>query len=237
MNANVSDYLRRDFLGHVDMLELLEMGSSSVIYGGEDGVILYNDMMFSLACAPGAERDCLRRLLAALPETGGCYVVLHDPELKTLLLRERGFSTFMDCYQCLYERAEPVSYSLPAGASIRPLDQGHAGFVHAHYQTVDDEGYIRERIEAGMFGVFFGETPAGFIGTHDERSIGLLKILPDYRRRGLAFALEAHMINHFLRIGRRAFGQVSVDNAPSLALQKKLGMTISKSVITWVERP
>jgi tRNA (guanine37-N1)-methyltransferase len=64
----------------------------------------------------------------------------------------------------------------------------------------------------------------------------MLEVLPNYRKRGLAFALEAHMINHLLVLGRRAFCQVSVDNAASIALQKKLGMSVSDSVISWIER-
>lgn len=218
------------------MLELLEIPESTILYEGGDGVLLYNDMMFSVAFVPGAEDAFLQRLLSHLPEDGGCYVVLHSPELKAPLMMERGFGSFMDCYQCLYERTDPVSYVLPKGAVIRQLDMRHLDFVHTHYHTVDDIGYIRERIEAGMFGVFYGEILVGFIGTHDERSIGMLEILPDYRKRGLAFALEAHMINHLMQHDRRAFCQVSVDNTPSIALQKKLGMTISESVISWMER-
>lgn len=236
MNTIVTDYLKQDILRHVDMLELLEMPSTVVLSGGRDGVLLYNDTMYSLSFVPGAENVFLQCLLSHLPEQGGCYLVLHNPELKAPLIREHGFQVFMDCFQCLYEHAEPVSYVLPEGVSIKRLDMRHVDVVHANYHTVDDEGYIRERIGAGMFGAFYGETLAGFIGTHDERSIGMLEILPDYRRRGLAFALEAHMINHLLRVGRRPFSQVSVDNAPSLALQRKLGMTISKSVVSWMER-
>lgn len=218
------------------MFELLEMPGSCILYEADDGVLLYNDMMFSVAFVPGAEKIFLQRLLSHLPESGGCYVVLHGPELKEPLTLDHGFSTFMDCYQCLYEHTEPVSYALPEGVSILPLDLHHLDFVHAHYHTVDDIGYVRERIEAGMFGAFYGETLAGFIGTHDERSIGLLEVLPGYRKRGLASALEAHMINHLLLLGRRPFCQVSVKNAPSIALQKKLGMSVSSSTISWMER-
>ena len=80
--------------------------------------------------------------------------------------------------------------------------------MHEHYHTVDDVDYIRERVEEGMFGAFVGGDFAGFIGAHDERSIGLLYVLPDYRRLGLAFALEAVMTNHLLSIGRLPFCQV-----------------------------
>ena len=99
---------------------------------------------------------------------------------------------------------------------------------------VDDIGYIRDRIEAGMFGVFLKGEIAGFAGTHEERSMGLLEILPEYRRLGLAYALEAHLINHLLSQGRVPFCQVAIVNVASIRLQQKLGLTISDQVVYWL---
>ena len=52
--------------------------------------------------------------------------------------------------------------------------------------------------------------------------MGLLEILPEYRRLGLAYALEAHLINHLLSLGRVPFCQVALYNEASIRLQKKL---------------
>ena len=160
--------------------------------------------------------------------------VLHNSELREVLERDYGFSTFMEFYNAVYDSAEPLAYSLPEGAAIRRLDQSHLDFVHAHYHTVDDPDYLRERIEDCMFGIFMQGSLAGFAGTHDERSMGLMEILPEYRRLGFAFALEAHLINHLLSIGRVPFGQISIHNEPSLRLQQKAGLTISPRVNCWM---
>lgn len=39
-----------------------------------------------------------------------------------------------------------------------------------------------------------------------------------------------------LERGQYAFGQVLIDNAPSLALQKKVGMTLSEQPLYWLFR-
>jgi tRNA (guanine37-N1)-methyltransferase len=87
-----------------------------------------------------------------------------------------------------------------------------------------------------MFGVFIGGEIVGFVGTHDEHSMGLLEILPEYRRLGLGYALEAHLINHLLSRGRVPFCQVAVYNEASILLQEKMGLEISTSVIYWLAR-
>ena len=123
---------------------------------------------------------------------------------------------------------------LPEGCEIRLLDAGYLDFVHAHYHMVDDVTYLSERLEAGMFGVFVRGEIAGFVGTHEEQTMGLLEILPEYRRLGLAYALEAHLLNHLLSIGQTPFCQVAIHNEPSLRLQRKLGLTISDTVVYWL---
>ena len=40
-----------------------------------------------------------------------------------------------------------------------------------------------------------------------------------------------------LERGQYAFGQVLVDNGPSLALQKKAGLTVSEDTLYWLFRP
>ena len=69
-----------------------------------------------------------------------------------------------------------------------------------------------------------------------NRNIDILEVLPEYRRLGLAFALEAHLINCLLEQRRIPFKQVSVDNEPSLALQRKLGMELSDATVHWLIR-
>ncbi|HWQ05657.1 MAG TPA: GNAT family N-acetyltransferase [Feifaniaceae bacterium] len=229
-------YLLRDRLKNIDMLELLLLPSIQVHYAGDDGVLLEHDGLFLLSAEDSPGEKFLPMLLGILPEDKPSLVVLHSVELNDILKREHGYQTIMDCRHCVYDLGTLIPFSLPEKTEIRRLDGSHVGFVHENYHTVDDIGYIRERIEEGMFGAFVRGQCAGFIGTHDELSIGLLYVLPAYRKLGLAYALEAVMVNHLLSIGRLPFCQVELQNAPSLALQKKLGFTLSDKVLYWLER-
>lgn len=221
---------------NIDMLEVLQMPKAEVLAANDHGVLVSHGDLFLLTHEPGFAAEFLPRMTQNAPYNPEQLIVLHSDELRETLEREYGFQTVMECRHAVYPSTERIPYSLPEGAEIRKLDERYVDFVHAHYHMVDDVDYIRERINEDMFGVFFGDEIVGFAGTHDERSMGMLEILPEYRRLGLAAALEAHLINHLLTLGRKAFCQVAVYNEASIKLQQKMGLAISERVIYWLAR-
>lgn len=236
MKSSVVAYLLRDPNKSIDMLEILPLPTARVLAASDSGVLIEHSGIYLLSCDAGTDADYLPLLVDALEDDPERMIVLHSPALKDELVATYGFQAFLDVRHGVYRKQESVTYSLPEGAQIRRLDESHLSFVLQHYHMMDDETYLRERIDAGMYGAFVGGELAGFIGTHDEGSIGLLEVLPEYRRLGLAFALEAHLINCLLEKGRIPFTQVSVDNEPSLALQRKLGMELSDAMVHWLIR-
>ncbi len=224
----------RDRMANIDMIEISLLPESEVLRHDGDGLLLCRDGLYLLACEPGRAASFLPLMTRDLPDERERLIVLRGEELIAPLVDDCGFQVVMDCLHAVYPSKKVLTYSLPEGAEIRPLDDSHAEFVHANYHMVDDIDYIRERIEAGMYGAFVEGQIAGFVGTHEERPMGLLEVLPEYRRLGLAYALEAHLINQLLAQGRTPFCQVAVVNGPSIALQRKLGMELSTAVIHWL---
>lgn len=236
MKQQAIDYLMRDRMANIDILEVLQLPRAEVLSVNDHGVLVSHGDLFLLAHEPGYTAEFLPLMKAGLTQNPEQLVVLRSRELKDVLEAGYGFQTVMECYHAVYPSTERIPYTLPDGAEIRKLDARYVDFVHAHYHMVDDINYIRERIEEDMFGVFFGEEIVGFAGTHEERSMGMLEILPDCRRLGLATALEAHLINYLISLDRVAFCQVAVYNDASIKLQQKMGLEISDRVIYWLAR-
>ncbi|MBU3180617.1 hypothetical protein [Clostridium psychrophilum] len=46
--------------------------------------------------------------------------------------------------------------------------------------------------------------------------------------------LESYMVNQMLEKGRIPFGQIEINNEKSLALQIKLGFSVSKDRLYWM---
>ena len=137
------------------------------------------------------------------------------------------------CQAAWMEDCPPAS--LPFGGELRLLDRSWAAWVYEHYShAFGGVDYIEGAIDRGMLGAFVDGQPAGFAGFHIEGAIGMLEVLPAYRRQGIGEALLRGVVSLALSRGQYAYGQVFTDNAPSLALQRKVGMAVSKDILFWL---
>lgn len=119
--------------------------------------------------------------------------------------------------------------------TILPFSISDLPYLKSHYYRMgDDEHYFLSAIERGMLKAINekGEI-IGFIGEHPEHALGMLYIDENYRRQGIAKALEMTMINKFIDEGKVPFDHVVVDNDKSLHLQNSLGMVPSLGNIYW----
>lgn len=234
MNAYDIAYqtLSVDPVNNADMLAVLTEGNAQVIHASSAGVILWFDgILFFSATSPAS---AMKLLPLAKPSAQTSSAVVHDRSLSEFFCNAYGYRVLMHCYNQRYQQPQPPTYHLPQGAAIRQLTKDDLPAVLAHYHAINDPVYLAQRLDAGMYGISVNDALAGFIGTHGERSIGMLEVFQPYRRMGLAYALEAYLIAHLMEQGRMAFAQVVVDNIPSLHLQKKLGLTMGTQSISWL---
>ena len=225
-----ADYLARQGLRCVDMLELLRRDSGSVRYAGRDGLLLWDKESGAWFLSARSEAD-LNRALALIPQEARLATCHEDWYLdaveRHLGLKGRAF------FQSVWTKEESPELP-PFQGELRRLGPEWAERVaEAYCQTFGDVDYILGAIDRGVLGLFDGENLAGFIGVHDEGSLGMLEVLPPYRRRGYGLVLQLAIIRAALAEGRYAYGQVAEHNAASLALQQKAGMTVCPEKIYW----
>ncbi|MEG1548300.1 MAG: GNAT family N-acetyltransferase [Clostridia bacterium] len=228
---DIYEYLTQNTLLHIDMIDALKRGIGHIRYAAEDGVLLYNRVSSSylISCKT---RERAGIIAKSLPSTG--MVTLHQEEYVDLFL-DLGFMPELErCYQAAYLCDMPMEGA--EGFDIRLLTMEHLPFIIEHYNSIDDKAYIEQCLKQGMFGAFDGGALMGFIGMHLEGSMGLLHILPQYRKRGVGGALEAYLVNYLLGCGRIPYGQVIYTNQASLNLQRRLGFSISKERLVWISK-
>ena len=142
-----------------------------------------------------------------------------------------GFSEKLECYQFAYYREKPV---IDTKLSVRTADEHDLPMLIEHYQRISPEE-LSEVVRRGaiLLGYDQGHL-VGFIGEHLEGSMGILYVLPDYRRRGFGTALQTCFIARTMEKGFVPFGQVEKDNQKSLRLQEKIGMTRFDDLSVWM---
>ena len=225
-------YLERDRPRYADLLEVLRRGSADLLYTVERGLLLHDSI--SGAHLLTAETDHGAQMLLERIPADADLCLAHQDFYLPALRKKLGLTEGMVCHQAIWPEREPPS-PLPHAGELRPLERSAAGEVALLYAApFADERYVAEAIDRGMLGIFAEGELAGFIGTHDEGSMGMLHVRPQYRLQGLAEALERAMIARLLARGEIPFAHVTVGNAPSLALQHKLGMALGSDLIHWV---
>lgn len=231
MKDRAYDYLNRDRLHYIDMLETIDRNNAELIYAEQDGVLLLNIPSGTYMISTENE-EVLEKMCGLITEPK--LITLHQAKFAQFLQAKYGFKHKMECLQCAYLSRERLEEKASDGIEMRELTQAELQFVCKNYDHPSDESYIAERIEAGMLGAFCGKECAGFIGTHSEGTMGMLQVLPYFRRRGIAYTLEAALINRLLKRGFIPHAQIVTTNKASVLLQEKIGMSFSDKSVTWL---
>lgn len=170
-------------------------------------------------------------------------IAIHQREMVPFMEKYFHLKTDMECLQGAYTRREklPVRglYGPDGrgenGFSIRTLTEEFIPFVAEHYSEIGSPEYVTERILHGaVYGAFYEEKIVGFIADHEEGSIGMLYVLPEYRKRHVAMALETYCMNLAVEHGEIPYGQVVLGNEASIHLQEKMGICFAKGTVVWM---
>ncbi len=135
-----------------------------------------------------------------------------------------------------------VQMSLPADAvlppsdpDVRPLDPGMARYSHERYtmRHILGPDYIEERIRNGpSAGLVVDGTLVGFSMTHDEGTMGVLEVLPEWRRKGVAERVSWALCRWVREAGMIPTVHIKRGNAASMALAAKMGF-VRTGDCTW----
>jgi len=223
-------YLNHDPLLHTGMIEALRRNQAELLYAEKDGVLLKEKRSGAYMLSV-SDADAGSRLIDTVEDAE--LFLAHQKFCLPFLKNRIKHKNIFDCLQAVYTSKNSLPLSNRFDISV--LSEEYVNEVLTHYRTMENAEYIRGRIEnREMFGAFSSGVLVGFIGLHDEGSIGLLEVLPEYRRLGVGSLLESYMINNQLHKGWTPFCQVLENNKASLSLQLKLGLNLSKEHLYWL---
>lgn len=157
-----------------------------------------------------------------------------DPEAAESMLHDAFFDDDTLCYQFVYTGS---SIDIPKikGFELIQLTEDFVPFLTENYHHPSaTERHMTERIRSGMLGAFCDGKIAGFIGTHEEGAIGMLEVMPEFRRMGVAKLLESAMIDKLLKCGRIPYTHVKTGNLASIRLQQSIGLQKAPATVRWL---
>ena len=243
------DFLMKQKLLYIDMIELINRGRAILLARDEDKILL-RDKDTGIVYYTGDSVEFLKELPESVRQSI-FKIVIHQREMTLEVCELFGLEDTLVCYQSAYTQREKMSVSglyradgkpTQDGLVIRPLTLEQHDAVKCTYELLEDAGeddeygaeYVHERIEKGcMFGAFIQDAFAGYIGIHDDGSMGMLHVFDASRGRKIGKALETYLINYALELGWIPYGQVVEGNEPSRSLQESLGLHMSKTPVVW----
>ena len=230
-------HLNEDRALHADMLESLRRNNAEIISDSQNGLLL-RDKSWELYMLSAVDGDEGKRLLDMMetrntgaPDRGD--VVVRGAGI-TGYARALGFEHTQPLMQVLYEKSEPPGEKITL--ELRHPDEKDFRAVAETYHILGEEQLRENFLSEDFFAGYDNGRFAGYIGVHQEGSIGMLYVFEDCRRRGYAKQLYSFMIERQLGLGRLAYGQVLTDNEASLALQRDFGLTFSREPVFWMWR-
>ncbi|MBQ7360729.1 MAG: tRNA (guanosine(37)-N1)-methyltransferase TrmD [Lachnospiraceae bacterium] len=242
-NLKCIEQLKKDKLSHIEMIEVIRRGKARLIYFKKDGVLL-QDIESGYFMATATNEQGAEQIVNSLKEEmsdaakAPSYIVAHQDFLKELIAFEFDYDVLMECKQAVYTRKEvlPIKKVVADKYQFRNLTLEELPIVSEIYSYGDEES-MKERIQKkALFGLYQEDSLCGFIGIHPDGSLGMLEVMPEYRRNGIGSLLECYLINYALKQGWTPFGQVDVTNLASWKLQEKLGLCLSKNSLWWLEK-
>jgi tRNA (guanine37-N1)-methyltransferase len=233
---------------HMDMIELISRGRAELICE-KSGHILLRDRSSGIyfhTAPEGQASDAFWRELPDTVKSDMTLLTLHQTAEQEHVVKDLGMHRIMTCYQSVCTRREKLSVSglyrpdgqeNEQGLLIQRATVEQCEAIDRAYSLAHEEGYIRDRIEKGrMFVALVHGELAGFVGIHEEGSLGMLEVLPQYRRQHIGKALATYVINWALEQGYTPYSQVAEGNAASLTLQEQLGNYTSREMLYWMAK-
>ena len=216
----------------IDMCEAFVRGEPKILYADDCAVFLIHGCGVYMLWAENT--DSAKNALRVVKTVPHLCVVHGMPAYNAYVQtygkqHEDGF-----CTQYCWSKRE--KFAVPSNFTFRPMRMDEIPFIQEHYHLSTNTEYLKWRIsENELHGaVSPGGNIMGFIGSHSDGSIGMLEVLPEYRRRGIGTALEYYQMNRHMERGWTPYGQVFLDNPESHSLQGKVGMDFSKDIICWM---
>ncbi len=221
-------YADKNPMLYTGILQIINRGTAEILENIDEGIFVRDTVsgVCMLACS---SYDLACSWLTAHEDTGYSVLAVYSADVADFSRRKYGFTGTLECYQAVYTgKTRP---EISSDLVIRPADMNDFDAVSAIYDKITAEELKQVISRKELFIGMCGNEMAGFAGRHLEGSIGILEVLPEYRKRGYGKALECFMINYMLSKGLYAFCQVETHNQVSLSLQKKLGYDITNEKI------
>lgn len=171
----------------------------------------------------------LNELVSKLDDNDKYFAVIEDWMLP-ILTQGKEVEWKLSCMKYIF----PKNIKLPRNnCKVIKLSVDDVQYIYDNYEykKYTSLEYIAERIVKDIsFGIIEDNKLAGWIMIHDDGAIGLLNVLPAFRKKGYGYELILAMIKEVRKIDKISFLHIEEDNIKSTNLALKIGFEKDRRV-------
>lgn len=223
-------FWEQDILQNIIVIEFIKRGAD--ILAENKGAILLCDRLSGVICLSAIDEKSAAEALQARNDYD--LLLLCQPLMLEYAGKKYGLVCEHPCFQGVYTKGNPLP--LKGDLEIDVADDKELEKIIATYEFADPEGLKKAQRRGQIFAAHADGQFCGYIGEHEEGSMGMLHVFPEFRWRGYAYELESFMINKKLSERSTPYCHIIYNNAASLSLQKKLGLEIAAQYIFWAHK-
>ena len=224
-------FLDSNYVLYAGMIQVIRRGTAEILEESDEGIFLRDAVSNAFMLATDNPEISIE-WLKKYEYLNYILLVLFQKDVIEFARERYGFLSSLECFQAVYMLNKPFHTSKRLQIKVATNDDYQT--VSDHYKMLSEWELKKIISRRELFIGYYDEKMVGFIGQHLEGSMGLLEVLPQYRKNGYGMELEQTMINYMLEKGLIPFCQVEVTNEKSLRLQKKLGLTITREQVCWL---
>lgn len=221
--------LQRNKNKYVCLLECLDSGDYETLVNNRFGVVI-SSKSAKLTMIEGNNFEKLTENLTF--EENYHYFTTNSKIAKGICKKIN--KEYRRCYQVIYNDLPIKNIE---GLKVYKAENTYenAKFISSRYTL----GYSPENTYKTMNKTFFlfaeyNGAICGFIGMHEERSIGFLEVFPEYRRLGIGSILIEYAVKEVKNMGKTPFSHIIATNRKSYNLHQKLDCEIYKKYVYWI---
>lgn len=228
MKQKAINYLNKNILLNIGILEPIRKGCAKIIYAENNGVLIFETESQSYMLSVDTF-EIGKKLLDSITDCN--LIAIHQSFMVNYVEKKYDFLNKLECYQAVYLENEILLEN--SMLKIKELTYKEKAIINEHYKSLTNDELNKLLDKKNILGGYINNRLIGFIGNHLEGSMGILEVFPEFRRKGYAYILESYLIKSMLDKGLVPFAQIEVSNIKSIELHKKLNFDISKESLFW----
>lgn len=233
-SIEILNFLNRDWIKNINIIGFAQKNEVVSIEKTGNAVLMRgrSDRLWTfISCYT---TDELIQVINLLNDSDRNYAVLEDWMIPFII---KGKKCLWDFETIRLYLPKEVKLELSTYYKIASLENSDAEYIynHSHFKEYTSISYIKDCISCGITGgIYIDGKLACWAMTHDDKAIGFLHVLEEYRNRGLATGIMKYMAQKTREQGMIPFVHVEETNVKSMNLMLKSGFKKDKK-IHWCE--